>query len=84
MNAEETPTISNNDQNERRYSLAELTTEAGVSIRTVRYYISEGLLPPPITAGPRSYYAQSHLDRLRLIDRLKSNYLPLRNSSAAR
>jgi DNA-binding transcriptional MerR regulator len=61
-----------------RYSLSELTDEAGVSVRTVRYYIAEGLLPPPVTAGPRSFYTQAHLDRLRLIDRLKASYLPLK------
>jgi DNA-binding transcriptional MerR regulator len=60
------------------YTLSELTDEAGVSVRTVRYYIAEGLLPPPITAGPRSSYTQAHLDRLRLIDRMKAAYLPLK------
>jgi DNA-binding transcriptional MerR regulator len=63
---------------EPRYSLSELTDEAGVSVRTVRYYIAEGLLPPPVTAGPRSSYTRAHLDRLRLIDRMKTSYLPLR------
>jgi DNA-binding transcriptional MerR regulator len=33
---------------DERYSLQELADEAGVSVRTVRYYISEGLLPPPL------------------------------------
>lgn len=63
---------------QRRYSLDELTDLAGVTIRTVRYYISEGLLPPPIGAGPRSVYTDVHLNRLRLISRLKDAYLPLR------
>ncbi len=63
---------------EPRYSLNELTDEAGVSVRTVRYYIAEGLLPPPVTVGPRSSYTRAHLDRLRLIDRLKTSYLPLK------
>jgi DNA-binding transcriptional MerR regulator len=65
-------------EDQPRYSLSELTHEAGVSVRTVRYYIAEGLLPPPIAAGPRSFYTQSHLDRLRLIDRMKTSYLPLK------
>jgi DNA-binding transcriptional MerR regulator len=67
-----------NDDDLPRYSLSELTEEAGVSVRTVRYYIAEGLLPPPAAAGPRSFYTQAHLDRLRLIDRLKTAYLPLK------
>jgi DNA-binding transcriptional MerR regulator len=58
--------------------LTELVEAAGVSVRTVRYYISEGLLPPPVGAGPRAAYTSEHLDRLRLIARLKDAYLPLR------
>lgn len=59
-------------------SLAELSERAGVTVRTVRYYIAEGLLPPPVAAGPQSHYTRGHLDRLRLIARLKDAYLPLR------
>ena len=59
-------------------TLGELTEAAGVSVRTVRYYIAEGLLPPPRGAGPQSAYARGHLDRLRLIQRLKAAYLPLK------
>jgi DNA-binding transcriptional MerR regulator len=66
------------ERQETRYGLAELAEAAGVSIRTVRYYIAEGLLPPPEGAGPRSAYTPGHLDRLRLIGRLKDAYLPLR------
>lgn len=59
-------------------SLAELTAAADISVRTVRYYISEGLLPPPEGAGPGSSYSPAHLARLRLIQRLKAAYLPLK------
>ncbi len=59
-------------------SLGELTEEAGVSVRTVRDYIAEGLLPPPEGSGPASVYTAGHLNRLRLIQRLKESYLPLR------
>ncbi|MFM9105650.1 MAG: helix-turn-helix domain-containing protein [Chloroflexota bacterium] len=61
-----------------RYSLAELTEAARVSLRTVRYYIAEGLLPPPKGSGPASFYTPAHLERLKLIGRLKDAYLPLR------
>jgi DNA-binding transcriptional MerR regulator len=60
------------------YSLNELTEATGVTSRTVRYYVSEGLLPPPVAAGPRSYYTESHKQRLRLIGLMKDAYLPLR------
>ena len=33
------------DGSERQYTLQELADSAGVSIRTIRYYIGEGLLP---------------------------------------
>jgi DNA-binding transcriptional MerR regulator len=63
---------------EQQFSLSELTEAAGVSARTVRYYIGEGLLPPPVVAGPRSYYTGDHLNRLRVIGHLKDAYLPLK------
>lgn len=61
-----------------RFSLPELTKAAGVSVRTVRYYIAEGLLPPPTAAGAKSFYTRQHLGRLRLIAHLKAAYLPLK------
>jgi hypothetical protein len=38
------------------YSLDELTSLADVTTRTVRYYIAEGLLPPPATIGRNASY----------------------------
>ncbi len=61
-----------------RLSLGELAGAAGVSVRTVRYYVAEGLLPPPAATGPGRHYRAAHLNRLRLIGRLKAAYLPLR------
>jgi DNA-binding transcriptional MerR regulator len=60
------------------YTLEELAKLAGVTPRTVRYYIGEGLLPPAVSAGPNSGYTEEHRDRLRLIARLKDAYVPLR------
>jgi DNA-binding transcriptional MerR regulator len=67
--------VANKDQ---QYSLTELTEAAGVSARTVRYYIGEGLLPPPVVAGPRSYYTSDHLNRLKIVGHMKDAYLPLK------
>lgn len=61
-----------------RYSLDELTKEADVTTRTVRYYIAEGLLPPPEGAGRHAWYSDTHLQRLLRIAELKADYLPLR------
>ena len=57
--------------------IAELARLAGVTVRTVRYYVAEGLLAPPGGAGPRRVYTDEHLLRLRAIRLLKSEYLPL-------
>lgn len=56
----------------------ELAERAGISVRTIRYYIEEGLLPQPNYQGKYSYYTPNYLDRLELIRRLKESYLPLR------
>jgi DNA-binding transcriptional MerR regulator len=63
---------------EREYSLDELGKLADVTPRTVRYYIVEGLLPPPLTTGRNATYSQEHLDRLNAIRALKEMFLPLR------
>ena len=65
-------------RDERQYTLQELAGTAGVSIRTIRYYIGEGLLPAPAGAGPQSHYTESHAQRLRAISLLKDRYLPLK------
>ncbi len=56
----------------------ELAQRAGISVRTIRYYIEEGLLPQPAYQGKYSYYTLSYLDRLELIRKLKESFLPLR------
>ncbi len=56
----------------------DLAARAGISIRTIRYYIEEGLLPQPNYQGKYSTYSLAYLDRLELIRRLKDSYLPLR------
>lgn len=55
----------------------ELAEQAGVTVRTVRYYTQLGLLPEPDTQGKFAYYSQEHLARLELIHRLKNLRLPL-------
>jgi DNA-binding transcriptional MerR regulator len=60
-----------------RYSLTELADLAGVTPRTVRYYMSQGLLPSPAASGPGAKYDDTHLGRLRLVRRLQREHLPL-------
>ena len=59
------------------YDLNELSDRAGVTPRTVRYYIQQGLLPAPDAQGPSTRYRQGHLDRLLLIRQLQKEHQPL-------
>lgn len=62
---------------DERFSLTELADLAGVTPRTVRYYLAQGLLPAIGQSGPGSKYDAGHLARLRLIRRLQTEHLPL-------
>lgn len=55
-------------------TLSQLTK---VSVRTIRYYLAEGLLPPPEGRGPAASYGPGHRDRIRLIRRLQDAHQPL-------
>lgn len=48
-------------------SLGELAAESGLTERTIRYYISRGLLEGPARGGRGAFYTNAHLKRLREI-----------------
>ncbi|MBL8289261.1 MAG: MerR family transcriptional regulator [Rubrivivax sp.] len=52
-----------------RYGLDELAALAGVTARTVRYYIAEGLVSRPLGEKRGAHYARRHLEQLLLIRR---------------
>jgi DNA-binding transcriptional MerR regulator len=56
----------------------ELAARAGVTVRTVRFYGTKGLLPPPVL-GPRrvGHYGPEHLARLALIEELQHQGMTL-------
>ncbi len=60
-----------------RYEITELEEETRIPARTIRYYISRGLLAPAYGRGPSATYDLGHLLRLRLIARLKDERHPL-------
>ncbi len=60
-----------------RHSLTELADLAGVTPRTIRYYLGQGLLPSVGQSGPGVRYGPGHLARLRIIRRLQVEHLPL-------
>lgn len=54
-------------------TLDELTTRVGISVRTVRFYTSKGLLPPPIRQGRAGFYTADHVARLELVQELRAH-----------
>ncbi|MEV7289937.1 MerR family transcriptional regulator [Streptomyces sp. NPDC093252] len=60
------------------FTVDELAARAGVTVRTVRFYGTKGLLPPPVL-GPRRVgrYGRTHLARLALIEELRHQGLTL-------
>ena len=59
------------------WTISELAERAGVTRRTIRYYVELGLLPPPQGQGRAALYGPEHLDRLRAITKLQSSRLTL-------
>ncbi|MDQ3757537.1 MAG: MerR family transcriptional regulator, partial [Actinomycetota bacterium] len=59
------------------YRVDQLAAAADVSVDTVRFYQSKGLLPPPRREGRVAWYSGEHLDRLDRIRRLQARGLTL-------
>lgn len=57
----------------RRYTIEELVEMTGVSRRTIRFYIEQGLLPPSAGRGRGGYYGGEHLERLLEIKRQRED-----------
>ncbi|AOR30756.1 transcriptional regulator [Streptomyces fodineus] len=66
------------DAGDTPLTIDELAARAGVTVRTVRFYGSKGLLPPPVI-GPRrvGHYGPDHLARLALIEELQQQGMTL-------
>ena len=60
------------------YTVDELAAAAGLPTRTLRHYQWERVLPPPERKGRVAFYADHHLQRLRLIATLQDRGLRLR------
>jgi DNA-binding transcriptional MerR regulator len=59
------------------YSISDLAGLSGLSVRTIRYYLAQGLIPASGESGPGAHYGDGHLARLRLVRRLQQQHLPL-------
>lgn len=53
-------------------AIGDLADAAGLSRRTVRFYVQQGLLPAPLGVGRGRHYDASHLERLRQIASLQA------------
>lgn len=62
---------------EQGVTLDELARLSGMTARNVRAHQERGLMPPPQVRGRVGYYAQDHLDRLRMIAELQAEGLSL-------
>jgi len=60
------------------YNIENLSNLSGISRRTIRYYIEQGLLPCPLGCSKGSYYTDEHLERLQTIQKLSRQGIPLR------
>lgn len=60
-----------------RYAIGNLADLGGVSRRTVRYYVQEGLLPAPLGLGRGNHYGRAHLEQLLRVKALQEAGLSL-------
>jgi DNA-binding transcriptional MerR regulator len=51
----------------------ELSGRVGMTVRTLRFYASRGLLPPPVRRGRVGYYGAEHVARLDLVRELQAH-----------
>lgn len=56
----------------RAWTIDELVEKTGFSRRTIRYYVQEGLVPPPAGRGRGGFYYDSHLAVLEKIRSLQA------------
>lgn len=59
-------------------TIDELARAVGMTVRNVRSHQTRGLLPGPTMRGRVGYYGDEHVERLRLIQELQEEGLPLR------
>lgn len=59
------------DVGEPRFSMAELVESSGLQERTIRYYISQGIVDPALGRGRSRYFTPRHLVQLEQVARLR-------------
>jgi len=61
----------------RDLTIQDLSDRTGTPVRTIRFYVTERLLPGPEGRGTATSYTEDHLLRLRLIRALTGRHVPL-------
>jgi DNA-binding transcriptional MerR regulator len=61
------------DSTDDELTIDELAARTGMTVRTVRFYASEGLLPAPVKRGRIAYYGAMHRMRLELVKTLQDH-----------
>jgi DNA-binding transcriptional MerR regulator len=61
-----------------KYTAEQLAELAGLPLRTVRYYVQEELIEPPLGLGRGSHFDDKHLDQLKRIKLLQVNGFDLK------
>jgi DNA-binding transcriptional MerR regulator len=62
---------------DEQYTIDDLAARTGMPTRRIRYYQTEGVLPPPVRTGRNATYGPDHLRRLELIAELHRHGLRL-------
>lgn len=68
---------------ETTYSISELEQLTGTNRRTIYYYVTEKILPPPVGAGLAARYSEVHYLRLLLIARMQKSHMRLQGIKEA-
>lgn len=58
-------------ENSKRYTLKELSSLVGMSARSIRFYIQEGVIDKPFGQNRGAYYTNKHLQQLLTVKKYK-------------
>lgn len=64
-------------ENNKKYSIDDISEITGLSRRTIRFYIQENIIEPPAGRGRGGFYYDSHLSDLLKIKKLQDKGLNL-------
>lgn len=65
------------------YSIGEVAELTGISRRTVRFYVQQGLIDPPLGKGRGRHYTQRHIEQINRTRQLQRHGVTLAQISAS-